>query len=269
MAPTGPDDESKAQAKEFGKLTADQLETVLAMRRSALEMGSQVPELLRHPRLRKLLARKSVQFHWSWAYELEFSEMLALQLLVSGDAGMVTLALGSPDPQQHVIDSVSALDESPKRARASQLLLVLSLLMANFYAVKAVGLYAKTMNQLIREGNSGDDESFINAARIDPTSLAAPSFAKRMSIAAMKGDKKLLRRVAKATVEGPHKALKVFDELRYAAVLLEESGGFRVASRSKVFETLVDRLGLYEARKGDPMKGLFRNLDLWRKASTT
>jgi hypothetical protein len=255
--------------KEFGKLSSDQLDEILAFRRQMLGIGQQLPSLVRTKRLSRLLSRRSVEFQWSWAYELELSEMLALMLMTIGEAGIVMRAAQTADPQQSIIDDTKAYEPRPGRVRPARLVFAIALLMANFNSVRSLGLYSKSINRLIRDGCGGDDDAFVSAIRVDPTAIAAPSLAKRLAIATMAGEKKFLRRITKAAGEGPHKALLVFDQLRFATALLEDSGAFEVATRSQLYETLVNRLGLYEHKKGDPMKGLFRNVDLWRKASST
>lgn len=255
--------------KEFGKLSSDQLDAILGFRRQMAELSGVIPRIVSSPRFSRLLARRSVEFQWSWAYELELSEMLALMLMIVGEAGIVTRAAQADDPQQSLIDATRAYEPGPERVRPTRLVYAVALLMANFNSVRSLGLYSRSINRLIRDGCGGDDDAFVLAVRVDPAAIAAPSLAKRLAIATMAGDKKFLRRVAKAAGEGPHKALLVFDELRFATALLEESGAFEVATRSQLYETLVNRLGLYEHKKGDPMKGLFRNVDLWRKASST
>lgn len=257
------------RGKEFGKLSSAQLEDLLAFRTQMNEMGREVPALVNSPRMSRLLARSSVQFHWSWAYELELSEMVALMLMTVDELGMVKDAVQSEDPQQSIIDATKVYEPGPERVRPTRLLFGTALLMASFNSMRSLGLYSQSLNSLIHAGRNGDDDSLVSAVRVDPTAITAPSVAKRLAIATMAGEKRFLRRITKAAGEGPHKALLAFDELRFATALLKEAGAFEVATRSQLYETLVSRLGLYEHRKGDPMKGLFRNVDLWRGESTT
>lgn len=227
--------------------------------------------IVRSPRLSRLLPHQGVLFQWGWAYEFSMVEML--MMLFSGvDEIQILIDAGkADDPHASLLDFVRRYepDFSSGKPKASKLLYNLSLLMATLKTLRALKLYAKSMNRLFHMGMQGDDESYILAARIDPSCLSSPSLAKRVCIAQMGGDSRFIKRIHKAAVDGPQKSLRVYEKLRFTTVLLEESGAFKTTGKDDLYKVLVEELRLYEANKGDPQKGLFRNIDLWRKASIT
>lgn len=258
-----------AVEKEFGKLTSDQLARLLSLRDGVDSIAELNAGMANSPRIKALLAKEKVPFQWSWIYEFSYGEMLALGLATIGEADMISLAGAAEDPQEHLISDAEAYDPGPHRPKASQLLQGLAFVMAGHNALRAIELYSKPLNRLIAEGRAGSDESFLKAVRVDPSCLSCPSLAKRISLAAMRGERKFLRRIHKAALEGPNKGLLVYRKLRIATALLHEAGAFQKASRQRVYQVLVEELGLYEGIKGDPLKSLFRNMNLWRKDAAT
>lgn len=257
--------------KSLGSLTPEQLAQLLVFLDQTDLNSKDFSELVRSKRLSGLLARESTFFQWGWAYELTFLEMMALSFTSIDESNAILEAAKSEDPQAHLLEFARTYDPdfSNGKPRASKLLFCLSLMMATHNSVRALKLYAKSLNQLIQRGKNGDDESFIVSVRVDPSCFDSPSLAKRMAIAQMQGDRRFLKRIYKAAADGPHSSLRVHEKLRFTAVVLEESGALKTASRDHLYSVLVEELNLYESKKGDPKKSLFRNIDLWRRASTT
>lgn len=257
------------KVKEFGGLTPDQLGRLLALQDGVHAMARMNAQVAKSPRLQRLLAKEGVMFQWSWLYEMAYVEMLVYGLSAIGEADIVTSALGADDPQEALIADAEAYDPEPHRPKASQLLQGVAVMMAGFNSMRAIELYSKPLNRLIAEGRAGNDNSFLKAARVDPSCLSSPSLAKRVSLASMRGERKFLKRIHKAALEGPNKGLLVYRKLRTATTLLDEAGAFQKASRKRIYAVLVEELRLYEGIKGDPLKSLFRNMSLWRKDAAT
>ena len=255
--------------KSLGKLTPDQLKRLLALQDAVHRMADGLPAIVESPRIKRLLARPGVLFQWSWAYEASYAEMLAMGLTVIGQAGIVSTAASSDDPQESVISQAEEYDPAPHRPKASQLLQGISFMVANYHSLRAIELYAVSLNSMFADGRDGDDDAFVKAVKVDSTCMSAPSLAKRLAIASMRGERKFIRRVHKAALEGPNKNLLVYRKLRYSAAVLQESGAFRAGNREHIFEVLAGELGLYESSRGDPYKSLFRTMDLWLKSATT
>ena len=85
-----------------------------------------------------------MEFQWSWAYELRYSEMLALALAIIGESDMVARAAQAENPQQALIDDVKTYNPKPDRVRPTRLLYGVALLMASFYSVRSLSLYSKS-----------------------------------------------------------------------------------------------------------------------------
>ena len=255
--------------KSLGSLSPDQLRRLLALHNAVHGMAKELPAIVDSPRMRRLLNRPGVLFQWSWAYEATFAEMLALGFCVIGQGGIVSSAATTEDPQESIISQAESYDPGFHRPKASQLLQAIAYMVANYHSLRAIELYAVSLNRLVADGRRGDDEAFLKAVKVDPTCTSAPSFSKRLSIASMRGERKFIRRIHKAAMDGPNKNLQVFRQLRYSAVVLQESGAFRAGNREHIYQVLAEEMGLYEQTKGDPYKSLFRNLDLWRKFATT
>ena len=255
--------------KSLGSLSPDQLSRLLALQDGVHSMARMNAQIANSPRVKALLAREGVFFQWSWLYEMSYAEMLAYGLSAIGEAQMISSAFGAEDPQEEVISNAEAYDPEPHRPKASQLLQGVAFMMAGFHSMRAIELYSKPLSRLIAEGRAGNDESFLKSVRVDPSCLSSPSLAKRVSLASMRGERKFLKRIHKAALEGPNKGLLVYRKLRTATTLLDEAGAFQRASRKRIYAVLVEELNLYEGIKGDPLKSLFRNMSLWRKDAAT
>lgn len=255
--------------KDLGKLNADQLSRLLALQDGVHSMARMNAQVANSPRLKALLAREGLFFQWSWLYELSYAEMIACGLSAIGEAHLIASAAAADDPQESLIADAEAYDPDPHRPKASQLLQGVAFMVAGFHSMRAIELYSKPLNRLIAEGREGNDDSFLKAVRVDPSSLSSPSLAKRVSLASMRGERKFLKRIHKAALEGPNKGLLVYRKLRTATTLLDEAGAFQKASRKRIYSVLVEELRLYEGIKGDPLKSLFRNMNLWRKDAAT
>lgn len=259
----------QVSSKSLGRLNPDQLKRVLALYDGLHGMARELPSIVEAPRVKRLLARPGVFFQWSWAYEASYAEMLAMCLTAIGQSTMIATAASSDDPQESVISHAEAYDPAPHRPKASQLLQGLSFMVANYHSLRAIELYAVSLNRMFADGRDGDDDAFVKAVKVDSTCMSAPSLAKRLAIASIRGERKFIRRVHKAALEGPNKNLLVYRKLRYSAAVLQESGAFRAGNREHIFEVLAGELGLYESSRGDPYKSLFRTMDLWLKSATT
>ena len=255
--------------KSLGNLAPGQLASLLKLYDSVHEMANALPGIVDSPRMKRLLSRPDVFFQWSWAYEFHYSEMLALGISAIGQDEMITRAARAEDPQGTIISQAEAYDPEPHRPKASKFLQGVSYMVANYHSLRAIELYAVSLNRLIANGRAGDDDSFVKAVKVDATCMSSPSLAKRLSVASMRGERKFAKRVQKAALDGPNKNLLVYRKLRYSAVVLKESGAFRAGNREHIYDVLAGELGLYEHAKGDPYKSLFRTLDLWLKSATT
>lgn len=257
--------------KTLGVLSVEQLSQLLAIYDEMSTVADEFPSIIRSKRVGRLLSNPNIVFQWGWAYEFTLPEMMAMAFVGIDEANAIFEATRSGDPHQHLIDFAKGYepDFSSGKPKASKLLWNLALMMAIHHSMRSLKLYARSLNRLILRGQQGDDESFICAVRIDPSCFDAPSLSKRMAIAQMGKDRRFLKRIYKAAADGPNASLRVHEKLRFTTVILDEAGSFEAATQGYLYDVLVEELNLYESRKGDPKKGLFRNLDLWRKLSTT
>ena len=262
---------SGSAQRSLGALSAFQLGQLLAVYDDIDRVADEFPSIIKSKRVGRLLSSQNVAFQWGWAYERSLPEMMAMAFSGIDEANAVLEAARSGDPLQNLMDfaKVYEPDFSTGRPKASKLLWNLAVMMAIHHSMRSLKLYARSLNRLIVRGQQGDDESFILAVRVDPSCFDAPSLSKRMAIAQMEKDRRFIKRIYKAAADGPNASLRVHEKLRFTTVVLDQSGSFEAASKDHLYTVLVEELNLYESRKGDPKKGLFRNLDLWRKVSST
>ncbi len=257
--------------KTLGKLSPDQVSQLNVLIDSFINIDALIVEMQSIPRFQRLMARPSVLFQWSFLYEMSFMEMTIAMINAMGEMQFISDAAKSDDPQQAVFDYIESYEpkDTQTKVRASKLLTIAALLIAIRNTIKAIEFYSISMNRLVELGAQGDEMSLIKAVTIDPTVLATPSIAKYVALASMAGNADYLTELYTAAANGPHESLEVHRKLRFITATLADAGAFEVAKRELIFNVLVNELSLYEGRKGDPMKALFRNINLWRKAQAT
>lgn len=245
--------------KSLGNLSPDQLAKVLGSLREFKEQGDLGDLYHEQRRFRRLLGHPNVMFYWAWAYEIPLHELIGLLAYLIDEAESIK-ALGEAEDKMEALLKMNEEDNSDPpvaRAKASRLLMVLALLQALQRSIACISSYSVSMSTMVDRVRRGDREALKNIVRIDPTAVAAPSVAKALSIATIKGDHKFLREFANA-IDSPRVALRLHDELRYIEAVLSEARAFEAAPRAHIFDVVANQLKLYEQERGDPFKGLFR-----------
>lgn len=183
--------------KEFGKISAEQLLTVI----NYLPILSKYEKTLHHefkgfPARTAELAPEG--FSWAGAYEITIEQHIELLVVLLGQEAAILDAYRSADPLAAMIDLVEASKKTepvvnPALLRQSDVFTdLVSLLMGLLRTMECVAVYGWYIHELIAEARSDHpdrDKSLLCAIRIDPSVITGPTGARRLSTAIAMNDK--------------------------------------------------------------------------------
>lgn len=243
---------ASARARDFGKLTADQLLMALQWQPALEAVEGDIREtLLQHPQRVAELAPKG--FRWSGVYELPIEEHLARLVILMGQDKFVVAAGNSDDPAETVLDSL----ESPEFGEDANLNLTmvgdahsftyfLGLLWALMRSFECVAIYGSYINELVALAKSDHlerDRFLLRAIRIDPSVVAGPTASRRVSTALLMDDQPFLAELRLAMEGKTGDQVTYLRKFRKALKLLAESDALN-GSPTALARKLVE-LGIY------------------------
>ncbi|TAK37906.1 MAG: hypothetical protein EPO30_08350 [Lysobacteraceae bacterium] len=217
----------------------------------------------------KFLRRTGVPLYWSWCYEFSLAELLALVFQATGMGGAFLEIAKSENAHARLLAWPEEVEGPSAVIKPRQVVLVLSMLFALLYSVKAIGFHSLSLSDLVRKGLEGDDVALRRAIAIDPTVLSMPSVVGYVGGLQLRGEPRRLRQLYLAAAKGPNKQLQPYWNLRYMERVLTEGRVFESHSREAIYDLVTQRLRLYDARGQDSFKGLFTTLARWRENATT
>lgn len=258
-----------SKEKTLGSISPDQLGRTMAIVDEVATLGSIYDLLRAKPRFKRLINSPRVKFTWSVAYEFDHITMVSALIMIIGHEEIVEKLKADEDKTEAFLKLAEEdQDERPQHVKASKALWAVGLLHALIKSAECISLYSVTLNELVARLARGDKDAFVKAVTVDPTVLTGPSGAHQFSLAVMRNDKVLLKRLRKA-LDGPHKGRTPYRKLRYSAAVLDESGAISNRNREHVFDVVANQLKLYEQKRGDPFKGLFTQFSRWKAEATT
>ncbi len=238
--------------KEFGKLSLDQLKLLVQKLPEIRKKQKEPPKLFHfipEDEKQKILGEG---LSWANVYERSFDEQLALLFTKSGRADKLHEAAQSDDPTQAAMDlfgSDEFVDFNGDEGSVTQKREVIGLLASLKRNVLSIMLFDRTLNNMIEEVKSGDDESLFMAVSIDRSIVACPTFADRIAKAELENDEGFFKKLS-ASMKGPSKKYcERYKDLRYAFGLLRDSEVEKL-SATQLEELFIHQLKLYSDTPG-------------------
>lgn len=236
-----------AQAKEYGKLTEDQLRRLIRKLPELRKEERSVQDAMRSASKEKLQEILGDGIWWAPLYELSFVESMAFALHVFGMADHYVGLAKSADPQEAVLSDLEEFEDLEWNGgpggqfRKADLIALVTVMQRNILGIM---VYKRSIAALVAEAREGNDGSLFDAIRLDPTVVTCPTAAARMSKAALLGEKRFFLRLRSA-LKGPSmKHWESYKDLRYSLAVLRELG-FNQLSDAQLEHLLVDVLKVY------------------------
>lgn len=234
--------------KEYGKLTADQFRELIGTLPEFHQQRKEVGRLLATAPKEKLDAIFEGGFSWGEIYEYTFAEHISIAVLAFNYMPVVSEALASPDPQQHVLEHLEPTDDSTHPAFSEQDLV--GIVFSLQRTILSVMLFQRSLSGLVQEvRESGNLDSMFNAIRVDRAVMTCSTFADRIARAELTGDKRFFLRLRNALKSPTQKHWESYCDLRYSLFVLRELG-FDGMSDAQLENLLVHTLKVYPNTPG-------------------
>jgi len=216
-------------------------------------------------------------FSWASLYELEFKEMLLLNLSVLGMLEMLIQAYHAGlDLNQYLMDftihEAEDKDEGKDWAGGHGGIYTEDDLLGTTHAFqnswRCMSIYGHFLNDLVKQVRGGGKEAedaFFNAVRIDRTILNCPTFAARLARAEYFREKDFMQRLHRAIKEKPHDALLVHQDLRTMLYVFQDLKILDDLSLNETDLLFIKELKLYQDAGKDPARSLMRFIQRWKE----
>ncbi|WP_295624045.1 hypothetical protein [uncultured Nitrosomonas sp.] len=255
---------------KYGNLTLEQFKLLINKLPEIRGQMQELPDLLNSAPKDRVMGILDQGLYWADSYELSFQELLALLICALGCHQELHKAAQSDDPTQAVFSMFQNVEYETWEGGLEGLFEisdVVGLFSALQRNILSIMLFHRTLNAMVDEVRSGDDDSLFNAVRIDRSIITCPTFALRISKAEVKNDRKFFIRL-RSSLKGPSKKhWEAYKDLRYAFFILRESG-FNQMSDAQLEELLIHQLKLYSNAPG-ARKNLRKQFTESKKFSTT
>ena len=236
------------------------------------EIRSQKNELAELVKSKPIRVREVLGEYYSWSeiYELSFFEQLAYLFVLLDMQRPILEIAASTAPQQALIEASEnggKLDQwydlNEVNIEKKHLIWLVIVLQRNILSIM---LFHQSLGSLVEEVRRGSKEAFFKAVSVDRSILSCPTFADRLSLAELKNDKDFFIHLRKALKEPSQKHMAAIGDLRYAIVMLRESG-FNTYTDDELIALFVNN-GLYP--KGfNAAKNLRKHIQAANKFATT
>ncbi|MDP2961337.1 MAG: hypothetical protein Q8N54_01175 [Sulfurimicrobium sp.] len=133
--------------------------------------------------------------------------------------------------------------------------------LAQVYALRKHGRF---MSELVADVAHGKEESFWHAVKIDPTVLACPTFARRMSIAHMRNEEEFFSSLANTLKAKGGQVEQSLDPLRVILHACSEGGWLDLMTMDETDQLFIQELNVYSNEGKDPVGGLQRFINRWK-----
>lgn len=209
------------------KLTPEQFSDLAKKLPEIRSKKNELAELLKSKpqRVKEVLGE---YYSWSEIYELSFVEQLAYLFVLLGMQKPIHEIAASTAPQQALIEASEnggKLDQwyelNKDNVEKKHLLWLVIVLQRNILSIM---LFHQSIGALVEQVRQGSTEAFFKAVSVDRSILSCPTFSDRLSLAELKNDKDFFIHLRKALKGPSQKHMVAIGDLRYAIVMLRESG---------------------------------------------
>ena len=252
--------EAKLTTVQFRRLTKN-LPEIRSQRNELAELAKSKPH-----RVKEVLGE---YYSWAEIYELDFIVQMAYLFVLLGMQNPILEIAASTAPQQALIEASEnggKLDQwyelNKDNIEKKYLLWLVIVLQRNILSIM---LFHQSIGALVEQVRQGSKEAFFKAVSVDRSILSCPTFADRLSLAELKNDKDFFIHLRKALKGPSQKHMAAIGDLRYAIVMLRESG-FHTFTDDELIALFVNN-GLYP-KSFNAAKNLRKHIQAANKIAT-
>lgn len=239
--------------KEYGKLTADQLQEFVQLLPELFAMARGVDKHLASVGAEKFDSVMVGDFgDYSQVYERPLAAhvaRVAVALNRQDDVGAIT---ASPDPQEAALDALRNRDKDDDKPEneAFTVTEVMALAYSLSRTLQSMATYGRSISSLLQDvRETGNHDSLFKAIRMDRTVIGCPTAMRYIAKAQIRSDNKFFKHL-QASLKGPSKKPMIgLEPMRYTLLLLREMG-VNDLSEKNLEHLMVDRLNVYPRAPG-------------------
>ena len=251
------------------KLTPNQFSDIAKKLPEVRSQKNELAELIKS-KPQKVKEVLGEYYSWSGIYELSFVEQLAYLFVLLDMQKQILDISKTTAPQQAIIEASEEgerLDQwyelNKDNIDKKHLLWLVIVLQRNILSIM---LFHQSIGALVEQVRQGNMEAFFKAVSVDRSILSCPTFADRLSLAELKNDKEFFIHLRKAFKGPSQKHMAAIGDLRYAIVMLRESG-FHTSTDDELIALFVNN-GLYP-KSFNAAKNLRKHIQAANKFATT
>jgi hypothetical protein len=209
---------------------------------------------------------------WCYYYEKPIKEHLALVLHAFGSLDLLKSLGDAPnqitalpellDAFQRDLDAYEPTEEEAVilRKRAALVYGLSYSVYCSLRSLQTFGLYLNDLIACVRAGGKTGDKALLQAVKIDPTVLACPSVATRISQAVLLKEMKFLRNVQLAmSGKLTKREQRNYQNMRITLQILHETGAQKL-SEPALYELFVEELKLFAGEHSSDEGNVANNL---------
>lgn len=252
----------------YGKLTVDQLREYVKLERQAGPFMDAVFAEIRGDK--ELICKFGKDLlPWFEAYEGPIIDQIALLYRAYGLTPLLEQAAASKNPHGALLELAekSIPDESINSDAASDAVIkAFGIVMGIAKNIDSLRVFGKYINELVAEGKAGNDKSYFDAIRIDPTVVGCDSFACRLSRAVLEDDNIFLGHLRLALMGKTKKHQSQLNRVRVAVRFLIDAGADKLPD-DQLYDLFVQKLKIYSPGE-DGAKALRKHISKQRSSTT-
>ncbi len=246
--------------KEFGKLTADQFRELVQSLPDMFAMLRGVNERLASTPSTRFDSIMSGDYgDYNFVYEFPLAEHLSLLIIALGRHEDLNEIAASPDPQESVLEVLRHRDEiedDKPQHEAFDDSEVIALCYSLSRTMQSMATYGRSISSLLQDvRDNNNHDSLFKAIRMDRTVIGCPTAMKHIAKAQIRDNKAFFKKLRSALVGPGNKQQAGLDLLRYAMLILRETG-IKDVPEAELEELMVDKLGVYPKNQPNARKNI-------------
>lgn len=239
--------------KEYGKLTADQLQEFVQYLPELFAMARDVGKHLASVSSEKFDSVMVGDFgDYSQVYERPLAEHVALVAVALSRQDDVGAIAASPDPQEAALDALRNRDKDDDKPEneAFTVTEVMALAYSLSCTLQSMATYGRSISSLVQDvRETGNQDSLFKAIRMDRAVVGCPTAMRHVAKAQIRSDNTFFKHL-QAALKGPsRKPMIGLEPMRYTFLLLREMG-LDDLSDKKLEHLMVDLLKVYPRAPG-------------------
>lgn len=211
-------------------------------------------------------------FSWHLCYSVSLVELLSALFVVTGQEEWLEEISKSDKPQEAVL---GGLDSREPRFRDDLSewppeYIMLGCTIALYHSLRSMSIHGWSLNALMDDYvRTRSERSLLLMLGIDPTIVSSPLLQRDIALAHFKQDEGFFTKLGNKIKTRTKRQKQDHGALRFILAVLRESGDLHSLSAQEAYDLLAVEMRLYPQTGNDPVRGLERFIQRWKKETAT